>query len=136
MATFVYTDAVVTINSVDLSDHVTKATLKIDVEDKDTTAFGGNGWKTRLGGLKEGTVELEFNQDFAASEVDATLWPLIGTVTSITIKPTSGSVSATNPEYSGSVLVKEYSPLDGSVGDVAKTSVSWPTSGAVSRATS
>lgn len=136
MATFVYVDAVVTINTVDLSDHITKATLKIDVEDKETTAFGGNGWKTRLGGLKEGTIELEFNQDFDTAQVDATIWPLIGTVTAITIKPTSGSVSASNPEYSGNVLIKEYSPLDGNVGDVAKTSVSWPTSGAVARATS
>lgn len=135
MSTFVYVDASITINAVDLSDHITKATLKIDVEDKETTAFGST-WKTRLGGLKEGTIELEFNQDFAASNVDATIWPLLGTVTAITIKPTSGSTSATNPQYSGSVLVKEYSPLDGSVGDVAKNSVSWPTSGAVTRATS
>ncbi|GIH27613.1 hypothetical protein Aph01nite_59230 [Acrocarpospora phusangensis] len=135
MATFVYIDPVITINSVDLTDHITKATLKIDVEDKETTAFG-SAWKTRLGGLKEGTVELEFNQDFAASEVDATIWPLLGSVTAITIKPTSGSTAATNPLYSGNVLVKEYAPLDGSVGDVAKTSVSWPTSGAVARATS
>lgn len=134
MAIFVYVDAAITINSVDLSDHISKATLKIDVDDKESTAFGSI-WKTRLGGLKDGSIALEFNSDFAASKIDATIWPLIGTVTAITIKATLGANSTTNPQYSGNVLVKEYSPLDGSVGDLAKNSVTWPTSGAISRAT-
>ncbi|MGI5493883.1 hypothetical protein [Microtetraspora malaysiensis] len=134
MAVFTYIDAAVTINGVDLSDHVTKATLKIDVEDKETTAMG-SGWKSRTGGLKEGSLELELNQDFATSKVDATIWPLLGTVVAVTIKPTSAATGPANPQYSGTVLIKEYTPLDGSVGDLAKTSVSWPTSGAITRAT-
>lgn len=135
MAVFVYTDAVVLINSVDLSDHTTKATLKLDVDDKETTAMGATH-KARTGGLKDGTVEIEFNQDFAASKVDATIWPIFGTVVTFSIKPTSAGPGATNPVYSGSVLIKEYTPLDGSVGDLAKTSFTWPTSGTISRATS
>lgn len=135
MATIVLTDAVVTINGVDLSDHITKVTFHGEVDDVDNTAFGST-WKTRQGGLKDGSVDLEFNQDYASSKVDATLWPLLGTTTTVTAKATSAANSATNPQYSASCLVKEYSPLDGSVGDLNKTSVSWPTNGAISRLTS
>jgi len=134
MAEFVYLDASITINGVDLSNLFSKATLKIDVEDKESTTFGA-GWKRRVGGLKDGSVELEFNQDFAASKIDDTFWPLLGTVVPFTIKPTSAATGTTNPQYAGTVLVKEYSPLDGSVGDLSKNSVTWPTSGAVTRAT-
>ncbi len=135
MATIVLTDAQITINSVDLSTRITKVTIKADVDDVDNTAFGGGGWKSRQGGLKEGTIDLEFNQDWAAANVDATIWPLLGTLTTVVVKPTSGAVSATNPSYTASCLVKEFAPIDGSVGDLAKTSVSWPVSGAVARAT-
>ncbi|MFI7042587.1 hypothetical protein ACIBI0_38420 [Microbispora rosea] len=135
MATIVLTDAVVTINSVDLSDHITKITFHGEVDDVDNTAFGSQ-WRTRQGGLKDGSVEIEFNQDYASAKVDATVWPLFGTTTTVTAKATSAANSATNPQYSASVLVREYSPLDGSVGDLNKTSVSWPTNGAISRATS
>lgn len=135
MATIVLTDVSVTINSVDLSTHATKATVNAQVDDVENTAFGSS-WRTRQGGLKDGTIELEFNQDWAASQVDATLWPLLGTLVTVVLKSTSSAVGATNPTYTATVLIKEFSPLDGSVGDLAKTSVSWPTSGAVVRATS
>ncbi len=115
---------------------IKKVTLKVDVDELEDTAFGDT-YKSRIGGgLKDWSVDIEFNQDFAASQVDATVWPLLGTVTTIKIRPTSAAIAATNPEYSGSVLVKEYAPADGSVGDLAATSVSWPGAGTLSRATS
>lgn len=135
MSTIVLTDASVVINSVDLSDHATKATIRAEVEDKENTAFGSE-WRTRQGGLKDGTVEIELNQDYDASEVDATLWPLLGTLVDVVIKATSDAVSATNPSYTATCLIREYSPLDGQVGDLNKTSMSWPVSGPVVRATS
>lgn len=135
MGSFAFTDAHVTVNGIDLSDHVRKVTIKAEVDDLDNTAMGAT-YKGRLGGLKDWSVDLEFNQDFAASNVDATLWPLLGTVTTVTVRPTSGSKSATNPEYSGPALVTEYTPMDGSVGDLATTSVSWPGAGVLARAVS
>lgn len=135
MATFAFTDASVVINSVDLSDHVRQVTLDVSFDDLDDTAMGDT-YRSRIGGLGDWNVSLEFNQDFAASEIDATLWPLMGTTTTIVVKPTSGAVSATNPSYSGSVLVNDYSPLANSVGDLATVSVTWPGAGTLTRATS
>ena len=135
MAKFVLTDASVVLNSVDLSDHVSSVTLEITSDEIVTTAMGDT-FQSRTGGLKDGTLSIEFQQDFASSEVDATLFPLLGSTTAFVIKPTSGSVSATNPSYSGNVLVNSHSPVANGVGELATMSVSFPTSGSITRATS
>ena len=46
------------------------------------------------------------------------------------------AVSATNPSYTFSVLVSEWTPLNGGVGELATASVTWPISGAITKATS
>lgn len=135
MATFAFTDASVVVNSEDLSDHVRQVTLNVSADELDDTAMGDT-YRSRIGGLLDWSVTIEWNQDFAASEVDATLFPILGTVVTVTVKPTSAAVSATNPSYSGSVLVNDYSPMSNSVGDLATTSVNWPGAGALTRATS
>lgn len=134
MATFTLTDASVTVNSVDLSDWITSVTLSVEVDDQEDTAMGDT-YRSRIGGLKDWTLDIDFNADFGSSAVDQTVWPLLGTSTAVVIKPTSAAVSATNPSYSGNVLVTEYSPIDGGVGDLATTSVSWPGVGTLTRAT-
>lgn len=135
MATFAFTNASVVINSVDLSDHVRQVTLNVQADQLDDTAMGDT-FRSRIGGLKDWSVTVEFNNDFAASNVDATLWPLLGTTTTITVKPVNTATSATNPAYSGSVLVSQVQPLGNSVGDLATTSVTWQGAGTLSRATS
>jgi hypothetical protein len=133
MGAFALLDAKVVINSVNLSDHITKTTINTKAGDLETTAFGAT-YKARIGGLKEWSAAVEFNQDLAASSVDVTMFALLGTVVTFTAKSTSGANAATNPEYQGSVLITEYTPIDGSVGDLAKTSVSWPGTGTLVRA--
>lgn len=135
MAVFALTDASITINSVDLSDHIASVEIDTSAAELDTTAFGDD-WMTKIGGLKDWSLRLTFHQDFAASEVDATIWPLLGTTTTCVIKATSDAVGSTNPSYTGDVLVSEYSPVNGSVGDLATTSVTWPGAGTLTRATS
>lgn len=137
MAIFAFLDARIEINSVVASTWSKKVTLDVEVVDLDATTFGGSGWKALTGGLKSGTISVDLNQDFAASMVDATLWPLLiaGVPFNVKIRPTSGSISTTNPEFSGNCLLTKYSPLDGSVGDLAATSISIPTSGVWARAT-
>ena len=134
MATFAGIDYSLKINSVDMSAMANKVGLKPKAADLKTTAFGST-YETRIGGLKDATLDVEFNQDFAAAQVDATLWPILGTVVAFELKPTSAAPGATNPRYTGSVLITEYTPLDGKVGDLAVLSVSWPTSGPVLRFT-
>jgi len=134
VAKFVATDYDITISGTDLSTSIAAVTLDITAEEQDTTAFG-NTYRTRIAGLKDGSVSFDFHQDFGAGSVDATLFPLLGSAVAFVIKPTSGTVSATNPTYSGTAVVTQYQPFASSVGDLATVSVSWPLSGAVTRAT-
>lgn len=133
MAVFAYTDAYLVINSVNLSDHVKSVTLTADVAALDSTAMGDT-WTENIGGLKSGSLAVTFNDDFAASNVDATLWPLLGTSTTFELRPTSSAVGATNPKWTGSVLVNQI-PVGGGVGELGAKSVTWPTTGTVTRAT-
>ncbi len=135
MAKIVLTDVDVTINSIDLSDHIAQVTLNTDVNEVVTTAFGDSA-VTRVGGLKDSSVQIDFHQDFAATSVEATMYPLIGTVTTFVVKPLSAAVSATNPSYSFSALVSSWSPINGAVGDLATVSVTYPVSGVITKATS
>lgn len=135
MASFPLLDGRLTINAVNLSSFLTSVTLNVEVEELEDTAMG-DLWRNRLGGLKDYTLDAEFNSDFAAAAVDVTLWPLLGTVVPFTIRATTSAISATNPEYAGGLLISQLTPLDGTVGNLAKNSVAWPGSGALVRNTS
>ena len=134
MAKFVTTDYAFTLNSEDLSTAVAAVTLEITREEQETTAFG-NSARTRIGGLQDASLSVDFHQDFGSAAVDSQLFPLLGSQVAFTIKPTSDAVSDTNPEYSGTVLVTQYSPFANSVGDLASFSVTFPVSGEITRGT-
>lgn len=136
MARIVLTNALVTVNAVDLSDYVASITLNSSIDVVETTAFSSTAARTRIGGLADNSISLEFHQDYASGEVEATIYPLIGTVTTVTVKPINDATSATNPLYTASALVSEWTPLNGAVGELATASVTWPVSGAIVKTTS
>ena len=133
MAKIVLTDAKVTINSVNLSDHINSITLETKDDIVETTAFGSTA-KTRVAGLADNSVTFDFMQDFAAANVEATIYPLLGSTTTIVVQPTSSAVGATNPTYTFSALISEWSPLKGGIGQLATASVTWPISGSITKA--
>jgi hypothetical protein len=133
VAVFVAQDFKTTLNGTNVSSWLTQVEMSFDVNDVETTSFG-NTWKTRVAGLKSGSVKLQFNQDFGAAAVDATIYPLLGTVGTIVITPTSTAVSSSNPAYTATVLINGYG-VQGNIGDLSTVSVTWPITGTVSRAT-
>ncbi len=135
MAKFAATDYDITIDTVDFSDSLAAVTLDISKEQLEVTAFG-DAARTYIAGLQDGSVTLSFHQDFAASAVDATLHAALGTEIAVVIKPTSGAVGAGNPSYSFNALVTQITPFSSNVGDLATQDVTFPISGAVTRATS
>jgi hypothetical protein len=135
MAIFVATDFSVSINgSTALASYLTQVELTASANDVTTTAFGSS-FVTRVAGLKEGSLTLAFNQDYASGTVDATLFPLLGANATVVIKPTSSAVSSANPSYSAVCLVTELTPVSGTIGDLSVFTVTWPTTGAITRAT-
>ncbi|KOG73554.1 hypothetical protein ADK77_08485 [Streptomyces antibioticus] len=123
------------INGQTLNTFTKKAELSVEVEDKDVTNFASLGWKEVIGGLKSGELAVEFLQDFAASQLDAIMWPLLGTVVPFEVRADQSAVSTTNPKYTGNILIKGWNPIEGSVGDEATVGLTFPTSGAVARGT-
>jgi hypothetical protein len=134
MAKFVATDYDISIAGSDFSSSLASVTLDITVDEQETTAFG-NSFRTRIGGLKDASVTLDFHQDFATGSVDETLFTNLGGTVAVVIKPTSDAVSATNPSYTFNALVTQTQPYASSVGDLATMSVTWPVDGAVTRGT-
>lgn len=123
----------VTINAVNLSDHVRQATLALDATQLDSTAMG-DGWNEVTGGLKSGQLQVEFLDDFALANVDATLWPIFGTVVTFEVRIDAAARSTTNPGYTGSLFIAQH-VLGGSLNEMAGKSLTLPTSGTVARAT-
>jgi hypothetical protein len=128
MARIVLTNVAVTFGTTDISSYVTSVTLGTTLDVVETTAFG-NTARTRVAGLADNSVALEFNQDYATSALEATIYPTIGTAVSMTVRPVAGA----SPAYSFSALVSEWTPLNGAVGELATASVTWPISGVITK---
>ena len=135
MAKFVLTNPLIEVGGVDLSDHVASVTVTESYAEVATTAFG-DAAVTRLAGLGDHSVSLDFHEDFAATEVHATIAPLIGGTATVGVKPVNETTSSTNPNFTMTVLVTEWPLLNGAVGDLASASVTWPVSGAITTPTS
>lgn len=133
MAIFAATDHVITFAGTAWSSYVTSVSLPITVAELDSTAMGDT-WTERIGGLKSAQVTVNFHQDFVDNGLDEVMFAALGTSIAFTVKPTSSATGAGNPVYSGNVLVTEWSPINSTVGDLAQVSVTWPATGAVSRA--
>jgi len=135
MAKIMLTDASITINAVALSSSANSVTLTYEVDSVETTSFGATG-HTFQGALQNNSLEVAFFQDFAAANVEATIYPLVGTTTTVIIKPTSAATSATNPTYtlSGTYLAS-HTPVAGGVGEAAMTTLTF-TGGTLVKTTS
>jgi hypothetical protein len=140
MAKLVLTNAYVVLASTDISSYVSSVSLSTTYDVVETTAFGDTARK-RIAGLADNSISLEFHQDFASGALEELIYPSdatskIGTAVAMEIRPVNTTVGATNPKYSFSALITEWTPVNGAVGELATISVTWPISGAITKATS
>lgn len=134
MAKIVLTDASITINSVALSSAANSVTLNYEVDSIEVTSFGDTGHKFQ-GGLQNVSCEIALHQDFAAASVEATVYGLVGTTTTVKVKPTSGAASATNPEYTlTGTFLAAHTPVAGAVGELSTTTLTF-TGGVLTKST-
>ena len=135
MAVFLNNGVVLTVNSVDLSDHVTAVTINRTFDELEVTAMGDGGHKF-VKGLEASSITIDFLNDTATSEVLQTLQAAWGTNIPVTVKQTSAATSATNPLYTMTVLVNNTTDINGSVADLSTQSVTWNVSGTIAVTTS
>jgi len=127
MAKVVLKDCYVVVNGTNFSDHTSSVTVNLSKDEVETTNFSGSG-RERVAGLKDDSFEITFQQDYAAASTDAVLFPLYNNETEfiVEVRPTSAAVSTSNPKYTGTCILLEYTPLAGDVGDLSETDVTFP----------
>lgn len=136
MAKFVVTGTKVTLNGTDISSSCARAELVVNAAEVETTDFGSAGYTEVIGGLKSGSVSLDFHSDFGAGGVSNLFNGLLGTIGTVTLVASNGTAaSATTPLYQANVLVSSFTPIAGAVGDLSTFSVQFPTTGTVTFAT-
>jgi hypothetical protein len=115
----------VKINSVDISDHVSSATLTQNFDELEITSLGDSAHKF-VKGLEASTLSLDFFNDFAASQITPTLQAAYGTTVTAVIIPVKGTaVSASNPLYTVSILINNLTPISGDVASINASSISF-----------
>lgn len=132
MAKFVVQNPVIVLAGGTVSSAAAQCTISVEAADVETTNFGSAGWVERVGGLKSGSLDIEWHQDLGAGGIDSVVWPLIGGTASFKVYP-NGTADGVN--YSGVVMVAQWNPIDSAVGDLATVSTSWPITGTVTRGT-
>jgi hypothetical protein len=136
MATSTYlSNPVVTVNSVALTGFATAATLTRTITSADITSFGETA-RTYGATLEDSELTVTLYMTYGASEVYATLKSLVGTRTTVKVKPGSGANSATNPEMTLTGAYLESLPvLQASLGEISSIDITF-TGGVYSEATS
>jgi hypothetical protein len=141
MARIVLTDANVLFATNDISQYITSVSLSTNYDVIDTTGISTTGAaRTRVAGLADNSITIEFNQDFADNALEElingtnTTNGTVGLIVAMQVKPTSGATSASNPKYNFNALISEWQPLSGAVGELATASVTWPISGPIAKA--
>jgi hypothetical protein len=134
MAKLVLKDANIVFNGTDISANVASVSLSTTAAEVATTAFGSSA-VTRVSGLIDNSVTFSIHNDYNA--IDGLFFPLVGsTAVTCVIKPNgTATTSPTNPSYSFSVLVTEWQPVNGAVGELATADVTLPISGAITKGT-
>ena len=138
MATSVYlSNPNVTINSVDLRDQCTSATLNYVYEQLETTAFGDTARKygaSSVTSLQNNSVEIELYQSYAGSETEATIYGLVGIQTNIVLAPALGAASARNPIYTlTGAYLESHTPINASLGELSTITLTF-TGGVLTKA--
>lgn len=115
----------ITVNGTDISDHVIQFSISVEAAEVETTAFG-TSWRSRISGLKTGSVQIDYQNDYAAAQASAVINPLLGSIATVVVSQTGtgGTIAGT-----ALCLVVSTQPINGSVGDLSTSSVTWPTSG-------
>jgi hypothetical protein len=134
MAKLVLKDANIVFNGTDVSANVASVSLSTTAAEVATTAFGSSA-VTRVSGLVDNSVTFSIHNDYNA--IDGIFFPLVGsTAVTCVIKPNgTAAASSANPSYTFSVLVTEWTPVNGAVGDLATADVTFPISGAITKST-
>lgn len=135
MAVMLNSTVGVKIATVDISDHVSSASLSQIFDELEITALGDQSHRY-MKGLESSTLTLDFFNDFAASQITTLLQTNYGTTVTAVLIPVKGTaVSATNPLYTVSILINNLTPINGDVASINNSSITFTCNSTVAYAT-
>lgn len=137
-AKHIFYNASVTVNSVDLSDHVEEVSLVATTNKQFASAMSELNDYTMPGTLALSDITATFYQDYAASKVYITLYTAWAarTTFNVVLKADSGATAATNPSWTVPVYVASMPVMQGKRGDRHMAPVTLAVAGAHTVATS
>ena len=110
---------------VDFSDHVTSFSLTQQSDSLEVTAMGDTSHKF-VTGLSADTITVTLLNDTAAGSILATLQAAYGTTVAFkAIQDSTAAVSASNVLYTGTILVDNFTPINGAVADEATIDITF-----------
>lgn len=122
-------DANVTINAVDVSDHIRSVTINRAANELDATAMGARAMERRQG-IRNDNFVFGMFQNYDSNEIHSVLEPLFesGEAFDVVVrKSKTDPVSATNPQFVGNCVLLEYSGLSGEHGEMNQMEITLPT---------
>lgn len=140
MAKIVLTNAYISLAGVDISSFARSVTISTTYETIDTTKVGDSD-RSVIAGVATNSITLDLMQDFASSQLEQLIYPTnatkkLGTTVAMEVRPQNATVSATNPKYTFNAVITSWSSINAAVGALSTIQVTWPISGAISKATS
>lgn len=137
MAKHVLYNAYVSLNGVDLSDHVDSVEFGVEINAQPAAAMGDVEDYSMAGTRVVRDITINLFQDFASSKTYATLMTLWTNRTSFNavIKADSGANATTNPQFTTSVFISSFPVVSGKRGDAHMTQLVLKPAGAMSIAT-
>jgi len=124
MAVFVFTDAFLTVNTVNLSAYVTSISVNYEKDSVETTAMGATG-HVMTGGLQNLSVTVELNNDQAAASVLETLYSAVGSGSNTLVIKNATSGSPLPVFTVSNAFLAASTPVNGAVGELSKQSVTF-----------
>jgi len=129
MATSTYlSNPAVVVNSVNLTDQCTSATVTNTAEALESTAFGGTS-RVFTAGLFNQEITLDLYLSYAASETYATLATLVGTATTVIVSNTTAGITVpapTEPRFTLTGAYLETLPvINATMGELSTISITF-----------
>lgn len=117
-----------------ITSFVNTVSLSRELDVVDITAMNDTV-ANAITGVERSTLNLELYNDFDAGSVNALFENALGTKLNIRLIPVSTTVSTSNPAYTMSCLISNWTPINGSIDGVMSVSASFPVT-AITKTTS
>jgi hypothetical protein len=123
MPTNVYlSQPAITINSVNLTDQTSAATITYTIEALESTALSSSS-RSYVGGLQNNEITVTLYQSYAASSTEASIYALVGTTTTVVLSPTAAGLTtptATSPKYTlTGAYLETHTPIAATLGELS-----------------